>query len=121
VDNRDPRSWLAQQEEFRKRANAAQLNSLEAFPLFAAAVITAHVLNDAPPLVDMLALVFIAAHVLYLACYLADLSTLRSLVWFVGSFLRDDRGRCRKLTIYDPGRRTFSESRRSQYRPSTSS
>jgi len=83
-DNRDPRAWLARQEGFRKRANAAQLNSFEAFPFFAAAVITAHVLNGPQPLVDALALVFIAARVLYLAFYLANKAKLRSLVWFLG-------------------------------------
>lgn len=83
-DNRDPRAWLAQQEGFRKRANNAQLNSFEAFPLFAAAVIIAHVTNGPQPLVDALALVFVAARVLYLAFYLANKSMLRSLVWFVG-------------------------------------
>jgi uncharacterized MAPEG superfamily protein len=83
-DNRDPRAWLAQQEGYRKRAHAAQLNSFEAFPFFAAAVIVAHLLNGPQALVDMLALVFIAARVLYLVCYLANRATLRSLVWFVG-------------------------------------
>lgn len=31
-DNRDPRAWMAQQTGYRARANAAQANSLEAFP-----------------------------------------------------------------------------------------
>ena len=83
-DNRDPRSWLARQEGFRKRANAAQLNAFEAFPFFAAAVITAHVLNGPQPVVDTLAVAFVAARLLYLACYLADRATLRSLSWFAG-------------------------------------
>jgi uncharacterized MAPEG superfamily protein len=84
-DNRDPRTWLAQQEGFRKRANAAQLNSFEAFPFFAAGVIIAHIVHNGPvPLVDTLALVFVFARVLYIALYLANLATLRSLVWFVG-------------------------------------
>ena len=83
-DNRDPRSWLARQEGFRKRANAAQLNAFEAFPLFAAAVIIAQVLNGPQSLVNTLALVFVAARVLHLVFYLANQATLRSLVWFVG-------------------------------------
>jgi uncharacterized MAPEG superfamily protein len=84
-DNRDPRSWLARQEGFRKRANAAQLNAFEAFPFFAAAVIVAHLLNGPQSLVNTLALVFIAARVLHLGLYLANQATMRSLVWFVGS------------------------------------
>ena len=83
-DNRAPRDWLARQEGFRKRANAAQMNSFEAFPFFAAAVITAHMLNGPQSLVDTLALVFIAARIAYLAFYLANKPALRSLVWFVG-------------------------------------
>jgi len=83
-DNRDPRGWLARQEGFRKRANAAQLNSFEAFPFFAAAVIIAHLLNGPQGLVDVLALVFIAARVLHLAFFLANYATPRSLAWFVG-------------------------------------
>jgi uncharacterized MAPEG superfamily protein len=83
-DNRDPRNWLARQEGFRKRANATQLNAFEAFPFFAAAVITAHVLSGPQALVDALAMVFIAARLLYLACYLSNRATLRSLAWFVG-------------------------------------
>ena len=83
-DNRDPRSWLAKQEGFRKRANAAQLNAFEAFPFFAAAVIIAHLLNGPQSLVNTLALVFIGARVLHLTFYLANQATLRSLAWFVG-------------------------------------
>ena len=46
-DNRAPRAWLAQLEGAQARAQAAQENSLEAFPPFAAAVIFAVVLwND---------------------------------------------------------------------------
>lgn len=83
-DNRNPRAWLAQQTGYRARANAAQLNGFEAFPLFAAAVIVAH-LTDAPQArVDALAMVFVAARVAHLAFYLADLGALRSLAWFVG-------------------------------------
>ena len=83
-DNRKPREWLAQQSGYRSRANAAQLNGFEAFPLFAAAVIVAH-LTDAPQArVDTLAMVFIAARLAYLGFYLADQATPRSLAWFVG-------------------------------------
>lgn len=83
-DNRDPRGWLARQEGYRKRANAAQLNAFEAFPFFAAAVIVAHLLNGPQSLVDVLALIFIAARVLHLVLYLSNQAPLRSLVWFVG-------------------------------------
>jgi uncharacterized MAPEG superfamily protein len=83
-DNRNPRVWLAQQEGYRQRANAAQLNSFEAFPFFAAAVIITHLLRGPQPPVDTLAVVFIVARVLYLICYLANRATLRSVAWGVG-------------------------------------
>lgn len=83
-DNRNPRDWLANQSGFRRRANAAQQNSFEAFPLFAAAVIVAHLASAPQPRVDMLAMVFVVSRLLYIAFYVADLSTLRSLAWFGG-------------------------------------
>jgi uncharacterized MAPEG superfamily protein len=83
-DNRNPRDWLGQQAGHRRRANSAQLNSFEAFPLFAAAVIVAQLTNAPQPRVDVLAMTCVVARVFYLAFYLADLSRLRSLAWFVG-------------------------------------
>ena len=83
-DNRNPRQWLGSQAGYRLRANSAQLNSFEAFPLFAAAVIIAHQLQAPQARVDVLAVTFVLARVLYLAFYLTDKSLLRSLAWFVG-------------------------------------
>jgi len=83
-DNANPRDWLADQSGFRRRANSAQLNSFEAFPLFAAAVVIAQMLGASQSRIDTLALVFVAARVAYLCFYLADRATLRSLAWFVG-------------------------------------
>lgn len=83
-DNNNPREWLAKQEGVRARANAAQLNTFEVFPFFAAAVIIAHMLRGPQPLVDLLALAFVALRIVYLAFYLADRATLRSLTWVVG-------------------------------------
>jgi uncharacterized MAPEG superfamily protein len=83
-DNRHPREWLARQTGWRARANAAQLNGFEAFPLFAAAVLVAHQVGAPQGRVDMLALTFVAARLAYLACYLADVHWLRSVAWFVG-------------------------------------
>jgi uncharacterized MAPEG superfamily protein len=83
-DNRNPRDWLDAQSGFRKRANAAQHNSFEAFPFFAAAVIIAHVAGAPQGRIDLFAVIFILARLLYIAFYLADKATLRSLAWFVG-------------------------------------
>jgi uncharacterized MAPEG superfamily protein len=84
-DNANPRDWLAKQEGFRRRANAAQANGFETFPLFAIAVIIALVINHAPQhKVDLLAAGFVVARVAYLGFYLANLAALRSLAWTAG-------------------------------------
>jgi uncharacterized MAPEG superfamily protein len=83
-DNRDPRAWLEQQAGWRKLANNAQLNGFEAFPLFAAAVIIAHLSLAPQPTVDALAAGFIVARVLYTWAYVSNRPTLRSAIWTAG-------------------------------------
>jgi uncharacterized MAPEG superfamily protein len=83
-DNNHPRDWLAKQEGWRRRANAAQSNGFEAFPFFAAAVIVAHLAHAPQGRVDLLAMGFIAARVAYIATYIADVAPLRTLVWTAG-------------------------------------
>lgn len=83
-DNRDPRAWLATQTGFRARANAAQANCFEAFPFFAVGVVLAVMTKADASLVETLSLVFVAARVAYIACYLADKASARSLFWAVG-------------------------------------
>ncbi len=83
-DNRAPRDWLAGQEGTKKRAYAAHLNSFEAFPFFAAAVIIASIAKAPSTWVDGLAALFIIARVGYIWCYIADKPSARSLIWMVG-------------------------------------
>lgn len=83
-NNRDPRGWLERQDGFRVRANNAQLNAFEAFPFFAVAVIVAQMLQAPQERVDALAVIFIAARLSYLACYLADWHWARSIAWLIG-------------------------------------
>jgi uncharacterized MAPEG superfamily protein len=83
-DNRDPRAWLGQLQGYRCRANAAAMNAFEALPLFAAAVLIAHLLRGPQLSANLLAVGFIVARCLHLACYLADLATMRSLAWGAG-------------------------------------
>jgi uncharacterized MAPEG superfamily protein len=85
-DNHDPRAWLAQQSGFRARANAAQANCLEAFPFFAVGLVLALLTGVDPFVVDSLAVLFVAARVAYVACYLADKALFRSIFWAVGYF-----------------------------------
>lgn len=84
-DNHDPRDFLDSLEGLGRRANAAQLNSFEIFPAFAAAVIVAHLAGNAELVtINVLSVLFITSRLLYIICYLADWHILRSLVWFVG-------------------------------------
>lgn len=84
-DNHDPRTFLEGLQGRAKRAHAAQLNSFEILPAFSAAVIIAHVAGGAQQgTLDALAVTFVVSRLAYIYCYLADLATLRSVVWFLG-------------------------------------
>ena len=83
-DNHNPREWMTQQTGYRARANAAQANCLEAFPFFAVGVVLALLTGVEPMVVDLLCLLFTAARVAYVACYLKDKAKFRSLFWLVG-------------------------------------
>lgn len=84
-DNRDPRGWLARQNDPRShRANAAQLNAFEAFPAFAASVLMAQFAQVDGQLIIWLAMAFVACRILHGIFYIADKHSLRSLVWFGG-------------------------------------
>jgi len=83
-DNREPRTWLAQQTGRRARANAAQANSWEAFAFFGFGVVIAILQHVPVDTVNLLALVFIVARIAYIACYLGDAAMVRSVVWAIG-------------------------------------
>ncbi|MCS3468047.1 putative MAPEG superfamily protein [Pseudomonas sp. JUb42] len=86
--NHDPRAFLEKLEGLPRRAHAAQLNSFESLPGFAAAVIIAEIAGNAQGgTIDALAVLYITSRVVYIICYLADWAALRSLVWFVGLIL----------------------------------
>jgi uncharacterized MAPEG superfamily protein len=83
-NNRDPRAWLEKQQGLSRRANSAQANGFEAFPIFAAGVIVAHLVHAPQARIDLLAIGFIIARIAFLVCYLADWHWARSLVWAIG-------------------------------------
>jgi uncharacterized MAPEG superfamily protein len=85
-DNHNPREWLAQQTGYRARANAAQANSLEAFPFFAVGAVLALLTGVDPFVVDLLCVLFTASRVVYVACYLKDKALFRSIFWAVAYF-----------------------------------
>ena len=84
-DNRDPRGWLARQQNPASiRANAAQLNAFEAFAPFAASVLMAQFAGVDANLVSLLAIAFVAFRLLHGILYLAGRHLLRSTAWAGG-------------------------------------
>lgn len=83
-DNHDPRAWMAGLQGWQSRANAAQANSFEALPLFIAGVLVAQQMQAPQDRIDLLAASFIGVRLVYIGVYLADLATLRSIVWALG-------------------------------------
>lgn len=84
--NAAPRAGVDRLAPRNQRAYWAQLNAFEAFPLFAAAVIIAHLARANQAWVDGLAVAFVGFRVAYTLAYIYDKPTLRSLVWSGGVF-----------------------------------
>lgn len=82
--NHNPREVLESLDGYRKRAHWAQLNSYEAFPPFAAAVIIAHIAQADQQWIDNLAIAFVVFRLLYGICYIKDWPAMRSAVWGCG-------------------------------------
>jgi len=83
-DNRNPRDWIARQDGFAKWAQAAQENSWEALPFFAAAVIVSHMLGVTGTLPNALAVAFIVLRSVYVWLYVTGQQKWRSRVWVLG-------------------------------------
>ena len=84
-DNREPRDPALLRTPLRRAAYGAHANCLEAFPLFAAAVLLAGLRHAPAGAVDLAAAIWLAARLGYVACYLAGLASLRSLIWGVAT------------------------------------
>ena len=81
-DNRDPRSWIARQDNPRVlRANAAQLNAFEAFAPFAAAVLMAQAAGVDGSRIAQLAIAFVVLRVAHGVFYITGMHWLRSAAW----------------------------------------
>jgi uncharacterized MAPEG superfamily protein len=83
-DNARPRDPEFYDEPLRARALGAHLNGIEAFPLFAAAVLLAEFRASPQHLIDELAILFLIVRVAYVLTYLGDRPTLRSILWNIG-------------------------------------
>jgi uncharacterized MAPEG superfamily protein len=83
-DNRNVREWQSRLTGMAQRAHAAHLNSFEAFPFFAVAVLAATAAHADLERVEKLSIAFVVARLVYGLLYLWDISVIRSLTWFVG-------------------------------------
>ncbi|NYT60507.1 MAPEG family protein [Alcaligenaceae bacterium] len=80
-DNNDPRQWLAKQQGWRARANAAQENLFEGLPFFYAAVLFALYSQADQGWLISLMVAWLALRAAYLAMYITGYGTLRTIVW----------------------------------------
>jgi uncharacterized MAPEG superfamily protein len=80
-DNHHPRDDASRLSGARRRAYAAHFNAYENFPFFAAAVIVAVTQGADTAMLDMLAVIYLLLRILHAVLYVADLATLRSLVF----------------------------------------
>src|ERR1700754_582952 len=83
-DNAAPRPWLEKLSGWRQRAYWAHQNCFEAFAPFAAAVIIAHLAQAPQQRIDLLAVVFVLARLVYIGLYIMDKASLRTLAWSAG-------------------------------------
>lgn len=86
-DNNAPRRWLAVQEGWRARANAAQSNLFEGLPFFYAAVLFALYSGASPQRIAPLMLAWVLVRMLYILAYILGRGTIRSLIWGVALVL----------------------------------
>lgn len=83
LDVSKPRDVHLVQTGVRKRAYGAHLNGLEAFPFFAAAIVTAVQVEVEPELLNHAAIGWVVIRVAYTIAYLADLWKVRPTLWFM--------------------------------------
>lgn len=83
-DNNYPRTQQATLEGWGLRALGAHENQIESFPLFAAGVLVATATGQTSAVIGYLAIAFVVCRLIFIACYLKDMASLRSPVWMVG-------------------------------------
>ena len=84
IDNKNPRKQATKLTGIGARCYAAQQNSWEALALFSAAVLCAFLMGASAEQMLLPAQIFFASRIVYIACYLSNLGTLRSIVWIIG-------------------------------------
>ncbi len=80
-DNANPRDPLFYEKPVRRRALGAHLNGLETFPFFAVSILLAEFRHSPQMWIDSLAVAFLLTRVAFVSAYIADRSTLRTILW----------------------------------------
>lgn len=80
-DNATPREFLQHTSGAAARANAAQQNGYETLPVFLASVLVAMLFFVPQPVINGLAWMYVVIRLLYGGAYIANLATLRSILW----------------------------------------
>jgi uncharacterized MAPEG superfamily protein len=80
-DNANPRDPAFYTPGLRARALGAHQNGYEALPFFVASVLLAEMHGVPQGTLNVLALAFLLARVGYVACYLSNHPTWRSIIW----------------------------------------
>jgi uncharacterized MAPEG superfamily protein len=83
-DNSKPRDPAFYEDALRARALGAHQNGIEAFPLFAAAVLLAEFRGAPQNLINELAVLFVIVRVAYVLTYIGNRPRLRSILWTIG-------------------------------------
>ena len=83
-NNAAPRDPAFYQDPVRARVLGAHLNGIETFPFFAAAILLAEMKHGSQPLIDMLSLAFLAVRLAFVAAYIGNKPTTRTLLWNLG-------------------------------------
>lgn len=82
-NNNYPREQQANLQGFGARAVGAHQNCFESLAVFSTAALTALVTHHLSHTIQMLAMAYVAARVVYIFMYLMNLANLRSTIWFI--------------------------------------
>ena len=81
-----PRAMFDKLPPYAQRANWAHQNTLEAFPIFAAAALMAYITGQNSQTAEIAAITFVVARLLYSGFYIANIPLGRSLMFAIGNF-----------------------------------
>ncbi len=83
-DNSNPRDPAFYKPGIPARALGAHINGIETFPFFAIAVLLAEFRHQPQHWIDLLAIAFLVVRLGFVAAYLGNWPTIRTLLWNLG-------------------------------------